>query len=100
MNKKHISYPKIGQFRNVIADINRMITYVGQDDNDEPIYDHSIPKPTLVFKGTVKLHGTNAGVCYNHQQGIWAQSRSRVITPVKDNAGFAFFVENNKQTFG
>lgn len=37
--KKHISYPKITQFRNIVATINK-----------------SIKKPTLKFKGTVKLH--------------------------------------------
>jgi hypothetical protein len=58
-----------------------------------------MPKPVLTFKGTVKLHGTNAGVSYNEVDGLWAQSRENIITPEKDNAGFAFFVESNKETF-
>jgi hypothetical protein len=97
--KKHISYPKIDQFRNTIANINRMVNFVGLDDKGEPIYDPSIPKPILKFKGTVKLHGTNAGVSYNAQEGLWAQSRENIITPTQDNAGFAFFVEQNKEKF-
>jgi len=97
--KKHISFPSIEQFRNVIANINRQFNFVGLDENKEPIYDASLPKPVLTFKGTVKLHGTNAGVCYNKLSGLWAQSRENIITPEQENAGFAFFVENNKDTF-
>jgi len=53
MIKKHISFPKIEQFRNVIANINRMVTYTGRDENDDPVYDMTIPKPTLTFTGSV-----------------------------------------------
>ena len=97
--KKHISYPKILQFRNIVANVNRAITFTGIDENGDGIYDPSIPKPTLTFKGSVKLHGTNAGVCYNKKEGIWIQSRENIITTEKDNAGFAFFVESNKEKF-
>lgn len=96
---KHISYPKIQQFRNIISNINREITFIGLDENGEAVYDPSILKPTLTFKGTVKLHGTNAGVCYNEKDGFWVQSRQNIITPEHDNAGFAFFAENNKSIF-
>jgi hypothetical protein len=94
--KKHISYPKIAQFRNVVSNINREITFTGLDEDGNAIYDPSIKKPTLTFKGTVKLHGTNASVCFNSESGIWYQSRNNIITPEKDNAGFAFFAESHK----
>jgi len=68
--KKHISYPKIVQFRNVVSNINREITYTGLDEEGKAIYDPSIEKPTLTFKGTVKLHGTNASVCFNSREGF------------------------------
>lgn len=97
--KKHISFPSIEQFRNVIAGINRQFNFVGLDENGEAIYDHKKLKPTLTFKGTVKLHGTNAGVCFNWNSGIWYQSRENIITPEQDNAGFAFFAESNKKQF-
>ena len=97
--KKHISFPSIEQFRNIVASINRHFNFVGLDENGEAIYDHNKIKPTLTFKGTVKLHGTNAGVCYNTIAGLWAQSRENIITPESDNAGFAFFVESNKEHF-
>lgn len=97
--KKHINYPKIQQFRNVVTSINRMITFTGLDDDGNATYDSSISKPTLTFKGTVKLHGTNASVCYNLESGFWTQSRENIITPEKDNAGFAFFAESKKDIF-
>jgi len=97
--KKHISYPSIHDFRNIITNINREYSFVGLDDNGEAIYDQSKPKPILKFKGTIKLHGTNAGVSYNKIDGIWAQSRENIITPESDNAGFAFFVKCKQDIF-
>jgi hypothetical protein len=96
---KHISYPEIGQFRNIVSSILRMVNFTGLDEKGEAIYDPSIPKPTLKFNGTVKLHGTNAGVSYNAHDGLWVQSRENIITPQQDNAGFAFFVESHKDVF-
>jgi hypothetical protein len=97
--KKHIKYPKTGQFREMVANVNRLVTFTGLDDNGDAIYDPSIPKPTLTFNGSVKLHGTNGGVSYNGQNGLWAQSRNGIITPERDNAGFAFFVKKNEDYF-
>ena len=97
--KKQISFPSIEQFRNIIANINRQFNFVGLDENGEAIYDMTLPKPVLTFKGTVKLHGTNAGVCYNAIDGLWAQSRENIITPQQDNAGFAFFVDSHISEF-
>jgi len=96
--KKMIKFPSIEQFRTVVSNINRHYNYVGSDENGDAIYDHTLPKPVLTFKGTVKLHGTNAAVSFN-EQGYWAQSRENIITPENDNAGFAFFVESKKEVF-
>jgi len=79
---QHISYPSIEQFRNVIRSVKDRCTY------------HGIPLPELEFTGTVKLHGTNAAVVIDTDNGeLWAQSRTNVITPESDNAGFAAFVQ-------
>lgn len=96
--KKMIKFPSIEQFRTVVANVNRRYNFVGLDENGDAIYDPSLTKPVLTFKGTVKLHGTNAGVSFN-ESGYWAQSRENIITPEKDNAGFAFFVESKKEVF-
>jgi hypothetical protein len=96
--KKMIKFPSIDQFRTVVSNINRHYNFVGLDESSEAIYDHTLPKPTLTFTGKVKLHGTNAAVSFN-KDGYWAQSRENIITPEKDNAGFAFFVESKKDVF-
>ncbi len=97
--KKLIKFPSIEQFRTIVATVLRQFNFVGLDENGDAIYDTTKPKPTLTFKGTVKLHGTNAAVSGNGSSGIWAQSRENIITVEKDNAGFAFFVESNKEVF-
>jgi len=96
---EHIKYPSIGQFRQVVYQVNRTHEFVGLDENGEAIYEKGRPKPTLTFKGTVKIHGTNASVCYNKNESIYYQSRKNIITPQKDNAGFAMFAESNKDVF-
>lgn len=81
-------YPSTPQFRNVVKEVREHCDY------------HNIPYPTLEFEGTVKLHGTNAAVGYNyHDKVMWCQSRNNIITPEKDNAGFANWVEDNKTAF-
>ncbi len=98
---RHISFPSIEQFRNVISTVNHMATFTGLDEQGEPMYNPIAPKPTLTFKGTVKLHGTNASVCYNAIDGLWVQSRENIIfnEKNKDNNGFARFVEENRNAF-
>ena len=93
-----ISFPSIEQFRNVVKHVRNRAAYVGQDAEGKPIYDGSRPIPTLHFHGTVKLHGTNASVCQAKGER-WYQSRSRIITPVDDNAGFAFWSTTNEDKF-
>lgn len=51
----------------------------------------------VTFVGTVKLHGTNAGVRVNSDGTVVAQSRTRVLTTEKDNYGWAKFVEENSE---
>ena len=97
--KKMIKFPSIEQFRTIVSNVNRHFNFIGLDDNGDAIYDQTLPKPVITFKGTVKLHGTNAGVSFNNIGGLWAQSRENIITVEKDNAGFAFFVESNKEIF-
>ena len=94
-----IKFPSIEQFRTVVANVNRRYNFTGLDENGEAIYNPSLPKPVLTFKGTVKLHGTNAAVSFNAPSGMWAQSRENIITPEKDNAGFAWFAHSHDVEF-
>lgn len=83
--KQFIKFPSIEQFRNCVSAVSATCKY------------HEIPLPTIKFKGTVKIHGTNAGVVVTSDE-VYAQSRANLITPEKDNAGFACFVHKNQDT--
>lgn len=99
MNKIHVKYPKIAQYRNVVADIKHKVKFNGIDETGNVVYLDGIDMPKIKFKGTVKLHGTNAAVCYNNSQGLWVQSRSKIISVGNDNYGFAMFVEQHRSDF-
>jgi len=82
---KFIKYPSIDQFRNIVKQVKDTCKY------------HETALPVLTFTGTVKLHGTNAAICFNTEtEELWVQSRNNVITPEEDNAGFANYIESNK----
>lgn len=97
--KKIIKYPSTVQFRNVVKSILERNSFVGLDEEGKAIYDPSIKKPLLTAKGTIKIHGTNAGVSYSNPHGLWAQSRENIITVDKDNAGFAFHAHSNEEFY-
>lgn len=80
-------FSKIEQFRNIVKSVRDTCSY------------HNEPLPVLSFSGTVKLHGTNAGVGITSKGEIFCQSRSRIITPEDDNFGFANYVKDNKEYF-
>jgi hypothetical protein len=84
-----IKFPSINQFRNAVRHVKTHAQYVGNDENGEAIYDPSRGLPILRFRGTVKLHGTNAGIVYDVATDSFSyQSRERVLTTTSDNAGF------------
>lgn len=96
---KHYNFGSIEQYRNICKKIKMEAEYQGKDADGKDIYNPNAPKPTLTFTGTVKLHGTNAAVVYSKEHGLYAQSRERVLSIESDNAGFAFYVESNREYF-
>lgn len=90
-------FPKIGQFRHTVKDIRRQAQVQGFGYDGEPIMDRNAKLPTLTFTGTVKIHGTNAAIGWDGEE-LWAQSRTRIITPENDNHGFAAWVYANKKS--
>lgn len=97
---KFKEYHKIRQFKDIVRDIQFKANYKGLDSEGQPIYEDSL-KPTLTFKGTVKLHGTNAGICYTPSKGIVAQKRSSLLDPsqLAGHFGFNQFVQvSQKET--
>lgn len=97
---KAIKMPEIKHFRNIVSNIKRHAQYRGQDENDNPIYDENAKLPIIKKAvGTEKIHGTNGSVAYSNKDGLIPQSKSKILTINEDNAGFAFFVEKNKDIF-
>ena len=72
---KEIKYHSIGQYRNVIRDIQYH-------------YGENIPE-SLNFTGTVKVHGTNASVIIDAKGFHFPQSKNNIIDLDNDNCGFA-----------
>ena len=95
---RFIGFPSIEQFRNVIREVKLNTDYKGKDEDGKAVYRNDSLYPQITFTGTVKIHGTNAGVCFDGTE-LWCQSRSNIITPVKDNAGFACFVHSKREYF-
>lgn len=97
MKDKVYKFPSIEHFRSVIKEVNHRVRFMGTTEDGNPIYNESEGiMPTLTFRGSVKLHGTNASIVrVKNQYGnikTQVQSRTNIITPLKDNAGFATFV--------
>jgi hypothetical protein len=81
-------YSSIEQFRNVIKEVRSRHDYKGKDEEGNPIYRHTDNYPTLKFTGTVKLHGTNAGIVKYSDGKLEFQSRERILSLEEDNANF------------
>jgi len=88
-----IKFPSIEQYRTAVKRIAMNSRFVGRDENGDAIYDASLTPPTLKYRGTVKLHGTNAGIVYDvATDKIEYQSRERILTLEQDNAGFMLYM--------
>ena len=74
-------YPSIEQFRNVIKSVR---DYCRKNET---------PLPELLFNGTVKLHGTNAGIVLQNGEYTYL-SHKRVICVGDDNYGFAAWMQD------
>lgn len=87
-----ISFPKIRQFKDIVSAVRRSAGYKGDDENGDPIYGPVDVYPRLKFTGTVKLHGSNAGIVFRPDGQTFIQSRNRVLSIEEDNNGFARFI--------
>lgn len=95
--QRMIKYPSISQYRQIVKEITERACFIGLDEEGKAQFDYLKPKPVVEFSITTKAHGSNAGVCYSEPDGLWCQSRENVITVEKDNFGFAWFCEQNKE---
>ena len=78
----HVNWPDITSLFNV----NKYL----QDNNEaRPIH----------YRSKIKLDGTNAAIQIFPDGTLICQSREEILSPEKDNAGFARWVEENKEYF-
>ena len=95
---KFYAYPSIGQLHDMNRSVKESKQFTGCDENGKPHYDYNILLPIVPFYGTVKVHGTNAGIGYDPESNeLWAQSRNHVLSEKSDNCGFHTFVMKNKE---
>lgn len=94
---KHYSFPKIRQYHQVIRDLKLRLSYQGKDENGDPIYKEPESYPTIKFVGRVKLHGSWGGIVFSPDGSFYCESRENIVDEVKDNAGFAHWV--NKEGY-
>jgi len=99
MNKRHVAFSKIGQFRDAIRNINEQAQFDGLNQNNEPMINPNALKPTVTFSGTTKLHGTNGSFCASDDGEIWFQSRRRILSIDADNQGFWQFCYDRTDAF-
>jgi hypothetical protein len=92
-------FPSIGQMKDVIRTVRERHDYQGRDENDAPIYRHVSNYPTIKFKGTVKLHGTNAAIVKYANGDMNFQSRERILTMNEDNANFMSTMSSKELNF-
>lgn len=83
MSHNHIAWPEIESFHNI-----RKYT------QSHPEICESCTQ--TVYKGKIKLHGSNAAIQILRSGEVIPQSRTTVLTPESDNAGFAKWVKNSE----
>ena len=67
-------------------------------EKQDEYWDIEVEDNNNFYANCLLVHNSNAGVCYSEPDGLWYQSRENIITVEKDNMGFAWFVEQNKET--
>jgi len=97
---KMIKYPSTEQFRSVIKQVTEQAQFVSyNEETKEVLWDKNAELPTITFHGTTKIHGTQGAVVQDFKGNIHYQSRKNIVTPEKDNAGFAFFCTTREDIF-
>lgn len=93
-----IKFPSIEQFRNAIRNVSDTAQWTGRDESGTPTYNRTVTKPVLKYRGTVKLHGTNAGIVVDvNEPNIVFQSRERELSITSDNAGFMLYMSSKTE---
>ncbi|MFT4976457.1 MAG: hypothetical protein ACI8S6_002354 [Myxococcota bacterium] len=73
-----LPFPKIRQFRDVVRTVREA---------------SGVHRPTLAFRGAVKLHGSNTAAVRWPDGTVTLQSRNRTLSTARDHLGFATWIE-------
>jgi hypothetical protein len=94
-------YPSTENFHNFVKTYKGKKTFIGLDEGNNPIFEIPELQPVELV-GTIKLHGTNAGVTLNDRE-IYVQKRTDSlpldITKGDTHFGFMNFAHSNQQWF-
>lgn len=93
-----IKFPSIEQFRNVVKSVQHRTNYDGIDPETGKAKFVPRTQPKLKFRGTTKLHGTNAAIVLHKDDSITFQSKERVLSLTQDNAGFLLHMSDQTST--
>ena len=91
-------YPSIEQFRHTITSVERSSKWVYDKSTDDYVFDITKTCPTLTFTGTVKVHGTNAGVYFDKDGSFTGQKRTCGIGSGDGHFGFNSWLESEDVT--
>jgi hypothetical protein len=93
---RQIKFTSIDKLSTTYQNIKNTSQFIGVDSKGFPVFDENITLPKIKYRGTVKLHGTCAGVS---QQGgnVVPLSKERVLTVENDNDDFAAWVYSKEK---
>jgi len=84
----HFPFPHIESLREALMKL-KFIHQNPVQTGEGWSFDESLPLPTIKFKGSVKLHGTNTAIIFaTGKMGVYFQSRERVLSHGDDQNGF------------
>lgn len=63
------------------------------------LFKYNESKRIIKYRAKIKVHGTNASIIIRPDGSFYCQSRNEIITTQCDNAGFANWVDSNKDYF-
>ena len=105
MNDEMIKFPSIAAPRQVLPSVVLAAQFTHVDPEAQtPQFDKSAPLPILSFRGTIKLHGSNAAIVQILHSGApvekstYLQSRQRILSPEHDLMGFCAHMSGNAKT--
>jgi hypothetical protein len=98
MSQEILAFTSIESIPLVYRSLKSRLKYRGKDAI--PASDEEVAGkfPVVNYTGTVKIHGTNAGVRF-HEGKLVPQSRSRALSLGSDNMGFAQFVFSHRESW-